>query len=127
AIEGLLTGLISVGTGVLTLPVLLRDPLMRKYSEAVGCGVMIIFITSLAATSARMHPRFVAELWRDLPRLSAILLWAAPAVVIGGQLGPRLAHAISSERYARLYLSAMFLLIGVYTLLCTWFIAPARE
>ena len=54
-IEGVLTGLLSVGTGVLTVPEILRDRSIRFSAEAIGSGVMIIFATSLAATLARLN------------------------------------------------------------------------
>jgi uncharacterized membrane protein YfcA len=117
ALEGLFTGIISVGSGVLTIPALLREGSGEKRGEAVGSGVMIIFLTSIAATLARMKPPFVAELERGSAKLIAILLWAVPAVIIGGQLGPRLAQAMPSERYARLYLSGMLLVVALLTLI----------
>jgi uncharacterized membrane protein YfcA len=44
------------------------------------------------------------------------MLWAAPAVVLGGQIGPRLAQKLTSERHARLYFSAVLMLVGILTL-----------
>ncbi len=116
-IEGVLTGLLSVGTGVLTVPEILRDRSIRFSAEAIGSGVMIIFATSLAATLARLEPRFVAALGRDSRQLAAILIWAAPAAVIGGQIGPRVARRMPSDRHAALYLSAVLMMIGVLTLM----------
>jgi uncharacterized membrane protein YfcA len=77
---------------------------------------MIIFFTSLAATVGHLRPTFVADLRRELPQLAAIMIWAAPAVVIGGQIGPRLAQKLPSERHARLYFSLVLVLVGVLTL-----------
>jgi uncharacterized membrane protein YfcA len=114
---GFITGLISIGVGILAMPSVLRHRASRSPATAIGTLVMIIFVTSLAATAGRMRPAFVAVLARDLPQLGAILLWAVPAVVIGGQFGPRIAQALTSERHARLYFSAVLLAVGVLTLL----------
>jgi uncharacterized protein len=113
---GMLTGLISIGVGILALPALLRHQSVRNPGNAIGSLVMIIFFTSLAASVGRLRPAFVADIGANLPRLGAILLWAIPAVTIGGQVGPRLAQKLSSERQVRLYFSTLLLIIGVLTL-----------
>jgi uncharacterized protein len=77
---------------------------------------MIIFFTSFAATVGRLRSSFVGELHREMPQLIAIMLWAAPAVIIGGQVGPRLARKLPSERHARLYFSAVLFAVGILTL-----------
>jgi uncharacterized membrane protein YfcA len=116
AVGGALTGLISIGIGILAMPSVLAHRSSRSPGVAIGSLVIIIFFTSLAATIGRISPSLVVELRRDLPRLLAIMLWAAPAVVIGGQLGPRLAQMLPSERHARLYFSAVLLLVGALTM-----------
>ena len=116
AVGGALTGLISIGVGILALPSVLRHRSIRTPGKGIGSLVMVIFFTSLAATVGRLRPSFVAELHRELPRLASIMLWAAPAVIIGGQLGPRLAQKLPSERHARLYFSAVLALVGFVTL-----------
>lgn len=115
-IGGLLTGLISIGIGILAMPSVLRHRSIRTPGEGIGSLVMIIFFTSLAATLGRLRPAFVDQLRRDLPELGAILLWSVPAVVIGGQIGPRLAQLLPSKRHARAYFSVVLLLVGALTL-----------
>ncbi len=114
---GLMTGLVSIGIGILAMPSVLRHRSIRSPGAAIGSLVIIIFFTSLAATVGRMGPRLVAALNRDLPELVAIMLWSLPAVVIGGQLGPRIAQMLPSERHARLYFSGVLLVVGVLTLM----------
>ncbi len=114
---GFVTGLISIGVGILAMPAVLRHRSSRSPAAAIGTLVMIIFLTSLAAAVGRMRPALVAALARDAHQLGAILLWAAPAVVVGGQVGPRIARTLASERQARLYFSAVLLAVGVLTLL----------
>jgi len=115
-VGGLLTGLISIGIGILSMPLVLRHRSTRTPAEGIGSLVMIIFFTSIAAALGRLRPAFVDQLRRDLPELGAILLWAVPAVVIGGQIGPRLAQLIPSKRHARAYFSAVLLVVGALTL-----------
>ena len=113
---GALTGLISIGVESLAMPTVFRHRSVRTPGEGIGSLVMIIFFTSLAATVGRLRPSFIAELHRQLASLLAVMLWAAPAVVLGGQIGPRLAQKLTSERHARLYFSAVLMLVGILTL-----------
>ncbi|MGH7913915.1 MAG: TSUP family transporter, partial [Candidatus Binataceae bacterium] len=120
AAGGALTGLISIGVGILAMPSVLRHRATRTPGAGIGSLVMIIFFTSLAAILGRMRPAFVAQLGGELPRLIAILIWAVPAVAIGGQIGPRLAQQLPSERHARLYFSAVLVMVGALTLAREW-------
>jgi uncharacterized membrane protein YfcA len=113
---GALTGLIAIGVESLAMPIVLRHRSIRTPGEGIGSLVMIIFFTSLAATAGHLRPSFIGELHRQLGGLLAVMLWAAPAVVIGGQIGPRLAQRLPSERHARLYFSAVLMLVGILTL-----------
>jgi uncharacterized membrane protein YfcA len=116
-VGGALTGLISIGIGILAMPSVLRHRSSHSPGTAIGSLVMIIFFTSMAATIGRIRPPLIAELRRDLPHIVAITIWAIPAVVIGGQVGPRLAQMLPSERRARLYFSSVLLVVGVLTLM----------
>jgi uncharacterized protein len=113
---GALTGLISIGVGILAMPLVLRHRSIRTPGEGIGSLVMIIFFTSLAATVGRLRPSFLGDLRRELPHLVAIMLWATPAVIIGGQVGPRLAQRLPSERHARLYFSVVLVVVALLTL-----------
>ena len=113
---GALTGLISIGIGILAMPSVLRHRSSRSPAARIGSLVMIIFFTSLAATIGRMRPSLISVLRRDSSQIIAIAIWAVPGVVLGGQIGPRLAQMLPSERHARLYFSAVLLLVGVLTL-----------
>jgi len=114
---GALTGLISIGIGILAMPSVLRHRSSRSPGGAIGSLVMIIFFTSLAATIGRMRPSLISSLRRDASQIVAIAVWALPGVAVGGQIGPRLAQMLPSERHTRLYFSAVLLVVGVLTLL----------
>ena len=116
-VGGAMTGLISIGIGILAMPSVLRHRSSRSPGTAIGSLVMIIFFTSMAATIGRIRPSLIAELRRDLPHIVAITIWAIPAVMIGGQIGPRLAQMLPSERHARLYFSSVLLIVGLLTLM----------
>ena len=115
-VGGALTGLISIGIGIVAMPSVLRHRSSRSPAAAIGSLVMVIFFTSVAATIGRMRPSLIAALRRDSAQVIAISIWAVPGVVIGGQIGPRLAQILPSERHARLYFSAVLLVAGVLTL-----------
>jgi len=116
-VGGAMTGLISIGIGILAMPSVLRHRSSRSPGTAIGSLVMIIFFTSMAATIGRIRPSLIAELRRDLPHIVAITIWAIPAVMIGGQIGPRVAQMLPSERHARLYFSSVLLIVGLLTLM----------
>ena len=113
---GALTGLISIGIGIVAMPSVLRHRSIRSPAAAIGSLVMVIFFTSVAATIGRMRPSLISALRRDSEQVFAISVWAVPGVVIGGQIGPRLAQMLPSERHTRLYFSAVLLVVGVLTL-----------
>ncbi len=116
-VGGALTGLISIGIGILAMPSVIRHRSSRTPGAAIGSLVMIIFFTSMASAIGRMRPSLVAELRSDLPQIIAITIWAIPAVVIGGQIGPQFAQMLPSERHARLYFSSVLLIVGLLTLM----------
>lgn len=115
-VGGALTGLISIGIGVVAMPSVLRHRSSRSPGAAIGSLVMVIFFTSLAATIGRMRPSLISELRRDSSQMAAIAIWVLPGVVVGGQIGPRLAQMLPSERHTRLYFSVVLLIVGVLTL-----------
>jgi uncharacterized membrane protein YfcA len=114
-IGGLLTGFISIGVGVLALPSVLRHRSVQRPGSAVGTITIIIFFTSLAAELGRLRPVFIEQLHALMPTLTMVLLWAIPGVVVGGQIGPRLAQKIRSERLARFYFCAVLMVVGAIT------------
>jgi len=113
---GILTGLISIGIGILATPSVLRHRSSRTPGAAIGSVVMMIFFTSLAAAIGRMRPSLISALRRDSSQMFAIAIWVLPGVVIGGQIGPRLAQMLPSERHTRLYFSTVLLIVGALTL-----------
>jgi uncharacterized protein len=115
-IGGLLTGLISIGGGIMTLPSILSHRSAQRPGYAVGTVTIIIFFASVAAELGRLQPLFIHRLGAELPLIAAVMIWAAPGVIIGGQLGPRLAQLMPSQRHALLYFCAVLAVVGCLTL-----------
>jgi uncharacterized membrane protein YfcA len=116
-VGGLLTGMISFGVDVMTFPVISREPSAQARGRVVGSLTAIIFLTSLAASLVRLSPALLAEIGRRMPQLLSIVIWAVPAVVIGGQLGPRFARLMPSQRHMRLYFGAVLMFAAALTLM----------
>lgn len=112
---GLLTGLISVGVGVLLLPRFLQIRRAGGQARAVGTVLVVVFLASLAAALARLSPAFVRALEGNLGLVLSILVFVVPGVLLGGQLGPRLARRLP-EPAMRRYAAALLLVVGLLLL-----------
>jgi uncharacterized membrane protein YfcA len=126
---GVLQGLITVGLGELMLPRLLTERTLGRPADAVGAAVVIIFVTSLAAALARLHGPFMAALGEQYPTLLSALAFAAPGVILGGQLGPLLARRFTA-RTLQVYVAILLILVGVlmltHVLAMMRFLSPHR-
>jgi uncharacterized membrane protein YfcA len=109
---GVLQGLITVGLGELMLPRMLAERTLGRPADAVGAAVVIIFVTSLAATLARLHGPLMAALVEQHTTLLSALAFAAPGVMLGGQLGPLLARRFNA-RTLQVYVAILLILVGV--------------
>jgi uncharacterized protein len=126
---GVLQGLITVGLGELMLPRLLTERTLGRPADAVGAAVVIIFVTSLAATLARLHGPLMAALVEQHTTLLSALAFAAPGVMLGGQLGPLLARRFTA-RTLQVYVAILLILVGVlmltHVLAMMRFLSPHR-
>lgn len=112
AIAGFLKGLIATGTGKIIMPCVLKHCKIRSPAEAVGSTVFIIFVVDLFATVFRLTPDFIAVLSEQKNLIFAVMLWVAPGVIIGGQLGPVVARKLS-ERGMRFYVGILLVFVGL--------------
>ncbi|MGE0821900.1 MAG: sulfite exporter TauE/SafE family protein [Candidatus Binatia bacterium] len=110
---GVLTGLITVGLGELLVPHCLRHPRCQTPAEAVGTTVTIVFVVSLCAALVRLTPELVAVLHVRSRQLWSMLVFVIPGVLIGGQLGPRIAVCISPPMLQRLRIGVLYLISGL--------------
>jgi hypothetical protein len=111
AIAGFLKGLIATGTGKIIMPCVLKHCKIQSPAEAVGSTVFIIFVVNLFAAAFRLTPDFISVLSKQKDLIFAIMLWVAPGVIIGGQLGPTVARKLSA-RGIRCYVEILLVLVG---------------
>lgn len=114
-IGAFLQGLISTGLGKLLLPRLLNNKQIDHHAKAVGSAVVITFFASLCALLARLSPPLLEALSGRGITLISILVWVAPGVITGGQLGPRVAKRLPRKvlKYA---MGCLLILVGVLIL-----------
>ncbi|MCA9708037.1 MAG: sulfite exporter TauE/SafE family protein [Myxococcales bacterium] len=118
ALGGLLQGLVITGCGVVLLPTLLRHQRARP-EVLVGTSVLVVLSCALTAALMRIDAQMLeamhthrAELWHALP-------FAIPGVVVGGQLGPRIAARLrlaTLERYFAVLLLVVCLSVAALAL-----------
>jgi len=119
AIAGFLKGLIATGTGKIIMPCILKHCKIQNPTEAVGSTVFIIFVVDLFAVVFRLTPDFITVLSGQGNLILAIMLWVAPGVIIGGQLGPVVAGKLS-ERGIRFYVGILLVFVGLLIYLRTF-------
>jgi uncharacterized membrane protein YfcA len=112
ALAGFLKGLIATGTGKIIMPCVLKHCKIRTPAEAVGSTVVIIFVVNLFATCFRLTPDFVSTLAEQRDLILSIMIWVAPGVMIGGQMGPFVAKKLS-KRGIRVYVGILLVFVGL--------------
>lgn len=111
-LAGLVHGGIATGGGVLLLPALLHHRRVGHHSEAVGSTVVLVFVMSILAVVFRLDSYLMTCQGECVSKVASMLLFAAPGVVIGGQLGPRLSRRMP-RRILRPYIGVLLVLVGV--------------
>jgi uncharacterized membrane protein YfcA len=122
AVGGVLTGLLTVGLGKFLLPSFLRHSRCQSPAEAVGTTVTAVFVASLCASIIRLTPELLAVLQTRSQQLWNILLFVAPGVFIGGQIGPRVAANVSLITLRCLLIGVLYLISGLMFLRFWFFI-----
>jgi hypothetical protein len=110
-LAGFLQGVIATGSGITLLPLLLRQRGIANHATAVGTTVALVFLASLTSALARLDAVLWSALLESRAQVLAMISCAAPGVIIGGQLGPRLSHYIP-RRYLRFYVGLLLLVVG---------------
>ena len=104
AVMAIGSGMLSVSMGEWLVP-MLRGKLAMKMSKAIGTSIAVIFGTCIAAATAHLLMGGRAEL--------SVVAWAVPGVIIGGQIGPRIASRIN-ERLLKEIFIFLLTLIGIH-------------
>ncbi|MFO7605717.1 MAG: sulfite exporter TauE/SafE family protein [Desulfurivibrionaceae bacterium] len=98
------SGMLSVSMGEWLVPIM-RGRLGMRMSSAIGTSVMIIFATCIGGSAAHLLMGGRAE--------PAVILWALPGVILGGQIGPRITTRIN-ERLLKEIFIFLLTLLGIH-------------
>lgn len=112
-VGGLFVGLISTGLGELNGYFLLRRCRVPS-SVAVATSVFVVAVTVLAAAGGHVYS-FVQAGGETLTTVGNLVVFTVPGVIIGGQLGARVAQRIPQSVLER-SLGILFILIAALTL-----------
>jgi uncharacterized membrane protein YfcA len=105
-ILSVLTGLLSIGVGDFLVPVL-RNRLGMKMDAAIGACLILMAINALAAASLHI---LAGEWFR-----SNLVIWGIFGVLIGGQVGPRLADRVPDQTLKEIFIYGLSL-VGIHIL-----------
>ena len=112
ALAGVLKGLIATGLGKLILPGILGHRKIKSPAEAVGSTVVVIFVVNIVAVLFRLNSSFIAVLSANATDILHILIWVAPGVVIGGQIGPAVARRLP-VLYMKVYVGVLLIFVSI--------------
>ncbi|MCK4840155.1 MAG: sulfite exporter TauE/SafE family protein [Desulfobulbaceae bacterium] len=98
------SGMLSVSMGEWLVPIM-RGKLAMRMQSAIGTSIIIIFGTCIGGSAAHLLMGGRAEL--------AVVLWAVPGVIIGGQIGPRITSRIN-ERLLKEIFIFLLTLLGIH-------------
>lgn len=108
---GSLQGLVATGCGAVVLPSLLRTR-AQPPATLVGTTVLVVFACAVVATLARLDGLMIAALEQHATEVGSMLLFAAPGVFLGGQLGPLVARRLPRATLRR-YFGVVLLAVAV--------------
>jgi hypothetical protein len=98
------SGMLSVSIGEWLIPIM-RSKMALRMSVAVATSIATIFGTCILGTVSH-------AVMGNQPQW-AIVLWAVPGVLIGGQIGPRLAERINERKLKELFIF-LLTLVGIH-------------
>jgi hypothetical protein len=104
ALMSVASGMLSISMGEWLVPVL-RHKLRLKMVSAIGTSITVIFGTCLAATA--IHYLLGGRADSDL------VIWGVPGVIIGGQIGARIATRINDRLLKEIFIF-LLTLIGIH-------------
>jgi uncharacterized membrane protein YfcA len=105
-----LTGLLSIGVGDFLVPIL-RNRLRMRMDAAIGaCLILMSFNAAVAG---------VLHLLQGTRFPLGLFLWAVAGALVGGQIGPRLAHKISDQTLKEIFTYGLSL-VGIHVLFNAW-------
>lgn len=108
---GLLQGAIAASTSTVLLPCLLDHKRIKHHATAVGSTVVVVFVLSFLAVTFRIDRPQWDVLVEQRAAILGMLVFAGPGVIVGGQLGPRLAQRMP-RRWLSLYVGLLLFGVG---------------
>ena len=117
-VGGLFLGLLSSGLGEINEYNFIKKLGMHTV-KASGTSVFIVMVTALVASASHLFYFFGAVNYSVLMKSLSILIFTVPGVVIGGQIGVKVASRVSDE-VAKKSLFFLFLVIGLITFIKVW-------
>ncbi len=106
---GFLTGLFSVGIGEVVMPLLIRR-YRFPVPVAAATSILVVIITVMSASFTHISTLIAEGGWNAVPW--NLVCYTIPAVIIGGQIGPRLQGKVSSKTMEKV-IGVLFLLVGL--------------
>lgn len=98
------SGMLSISIGEWMVP-LMRSKLSLRMSVAVGTSIATVFGTCVLGAMFHLLMGGHAN-W-------GTIVWAAPGVIIGGQIGPRVAEGINDRKLKEIFIF-LLTLIGIH-------------
>lgn len=95
-----LTGLLSMGVGDFLVPILRNRLRLSMESAMAACLVVMAMNAALAA---------ILHLMKGERFATGLVLWAIPGVILGGQIGPRLAGRIPDQTLKEVFIYGLSL------------------
>jgi len=117
-VGGLFLGLISSGLGEINEYNFIKKLGMHT-GKASGTSVFIVMVTALVASASNLFYFFSAVDYGVIMQSLSILIFTVPGVIIGGQIGVKVASKINEE-VAKKSLFFLFLVIGLLTFIKVW-------
>lgn len=110
AAGGLLQGLVVTGCGAVLVPTMMRRH--RAPPEVlVGTSVLVVFACALTASLSRLDAQMLAAIETHRHEMLQVLPLAIPGVIVGGQIGPRIAQRLRLATLKR-YFGVLLLLVS---------------
>jgi hypothetical protein len=106
-----LVALMAIGSGMLSISMgewlvpMMRGKFAMRMTNAIGTSILIIFGTCVAGSAVHLLLGGRADL--------SVVMWAIPGVIMGGQIGPRIAAEIN-ERLLKEIFIFLLTLLGIH-------------
>ena len=108
-------GLVSAGLGEINEYNFMKK-IKMNVAVASGTSVFIVIIGALVASTSHFIYFFTNLNTELISKVLSIIIFTAPGVVIGAQVGVRVVQHINAE-YMNKFLFFLFLIIGLMTIL----------